>query len=82
MISCSEYDYIELVCMYRYLVRLTMKTGGMVDGVALDTQRDDTKNECIKMKLEDGDSTLIVLNDIEKLEVRVENPHFREITFA
>ncbi len=81
MISCGEYDYIEIVCLYRYPVRLTMKSGNFVDGVAFDTQRDDKKNECIKVTLEDDVSKLIVLDEIRSLEVLVDNPHFTKITF-
>lgn len=49
MISCNEYDYIEIVCLYRYPVRLTMKVGESIKGVALDTSRNESKNECIKL---------------------------------
>ena len=76
MISCSEYDYIELVCLYRYPVKLTMKTGEIIDGIALDTK----PNERLLLKI-NGLETLVDLNNISKLEVRVNNPHFTEITF-
>lgn len=80
MISCSEYDYIEIVCLYRYPIRLTMKAGEAVEGVALDTLRNEQRNECIKVDVgEDGQ--LIELSEILKLEVLIENPHFTEITF-
>ncbi len=76
MISCSEYDYIEIVCLYRYLVRLTMKTGEIIDGIALDTK----SNERLLLNI-NGLETLVDLNNISKLEVKVNNPHFTEVTF-
>lgn len=82
MISCSEYDYIEIVCIYRYPVRLTLKSGEIIEAVALDTQRNSSRQECIKVGREDEDSMLIVLDSIVKMEVCVENPHFKEITFS
>lgn len=27
MLSCEQYDYIEIACMHRYPVLLTLKTG-------------------------------------------------------
>ena len=76
MISCSEYDYIEIVCLYHYPVKLTMKTGAVIDGVALDTK----PNERFLLNI-NGLETLVDLNNISKLEVRVNNPHFTEIIF-
>lgn len=37
MLGCSEYGYIEIVCMQRYPIKLTMKTGEVFKGIALDT---------------------------------------------
>jgi len=81
MISCSDYDYIEIACMYRYAIRLLLKSGGIVEGVALDTIRDDNNNECIKIKTADEDSKLVVLNDVLKMEAQDKNPHFNEVVF-
>ncbi len=81
MISCSEYDYIEIVCMYRYPIKLTMKSGMAVEGMALDTQRNESREECIKVNV-NGTENLVELDSISKLEVCVENPHFKEVSFG
>ncbi len=81
MISCNQYDHIEIVCMYRYPIRLTLKSGTVVDCTALDTQRNDVREECIKVKGEAVES-LVILDDIAKLEVCVENPHFQVVSFV
>ena len=81
MISCSEYDYIEIVCMYRYPIKLTMKSGEVVEGVAVNTKRNNAREECILFNI-DSAQRLIVLDEIAKLEVCVENPHFEEISFG
>lgn len=57
-----------------------MKTGEVLECTALDTQRNESKEECIKVNA-DGKDTLVVLDGISKMEVRVENPHFTEIVF-
>ena len=80
MISCSDYDYIEIVCLYHYPIELTMKSGKIVSGIALDTKRNGSKQECIEMEVKQ-DKVLVVLDEISKLEVKVENPHFKEVTF-
>ena len=80
MISCNEYDYIEIVCLYRYPVRLTMKVGESIKGVALDTSRNESKNECIKLNANETE-ILVELDGISKLEVLIDNPHFSEAIF-
>lgn len=80
MISCNQHDYIEIVCMYHYPIKLTLKSGDIIQGVALDTQRNDHRDECIKIDIE-GVVQLVVLEEIKMLEVMVENPHFRFVEF-
>ena len=80
MISCNEYDYIETVCLYRYPVRLTMKVGESIKGVALDTSCNESKNECIKLNANETE-ILVELGAISKLEVLIDNPHFSEVIF-
>ena len=80
MISCNDYDYIEIVCMHRYPVKLTLKTGEVIECTALDTQLNDAREECVKVVAE-GTELLIVLDTITTLEVTVDNPHFKEISF-
>jgi len=81
MISCSEYDYIEIVCLYRYPVRLTLKSGSKLEGVALDTKRNEDKAECIEIEHQ-GKGQLVELDLIAKLTVLVENPHFTQVEFS
>lgn len=80
MISCNDYDYIEIACMHRYPVRLTMKEGDIIKGTALDTARDQAKQECVVVGV-DGCKQFVVLDSLSKLEVLIENPHFNEKRF-
>lgn len=81
MISCGDYDYIEIVCLYRYPLRLTLKSGQQIEGKALDTTRNHAKQEAIKLA-QDGVEHLVVLDQIALLEVLVANPHFSEKRFV
>ena len=80
MISCNQHDYIEIVCIYHYPIKLTLKSGDIIEGIALDTQRNDQRDECIKIDIE-GVEQLLVLEEIKMLEVMVENPHLQKVTF-
>ncbi|NRA71008.1 MAG: Rho-binding antiterminator [Gammaproteobacteria bacterium] len=80
MIKCNEYDYIEIVCLYHYQIKLTIKSGGTIEGVALDTQRNDAREECIKLDVK-GTEQLVKLDDISTLAVCVANPNFNQVTF-
>ena len=80
MISCNQHDYIEIVCMYHYPIKLTLKSGDIIQGIARDTQRNDKRDECIKIETEDVEQ-LVVLQEIKILEVMMENPHLQKVTF-
>jgi Rho-binding antiterminator len=81
MINCNEHDYIEIVCMYRYPIKVTMKTGEVIAGTALDTKRNDAREECIKVSVA-GAEFMLVLDSISTLEVCIENPHFQRVSFT
>ena len=83
MISCEEYDYIDIACLFRYLVKITMSDGKELKGVARDTRRNSENEECVLVSIDDTSDTeeLVVLEDIVKLEACVTNPHFAEVIF-
>ena len=83
MISCAEYDTIEMVCMNQYRIKLIIKSGISVEGVAIDTKRNKNREECIPMILLNVNDVLqsIKLDDIVQLNVCIENPHANQITF-
>lgn len=80
MISCDLHDHIEIVCLFRYPIRLTLKSGEMIDGIAQDTARNEGAEECIRIDV-NGAERLLVLDHLATLEVRVANPHFQTVCF-
>ena len=80
MITCDQHDYIEIVCTFHYPIKLIMCNGDVVECTALDTQLNEERLECIKVD-RDAVQQLIVLDQIAVLEVSVENPHFKSVTF-
>ncbi|MCV2404089.1 Rho-binding antiterminator [Marinomonas sp. C2222] len=80
MISCHYYDYIEIVCMHSYPVCLTLKSGQMVEGIAVDTMLNASRVECIRLTVE-GVNTELELDKISQLTVSIDNPHFKQVNF-
>jgi len=66
--------------MHQYPIKLTLKSGAEINGVGLDTQRNEVREECIKMSIAD-EIILVVLDAILTLEVTVDNPNFKQVTF-
>lgn len=81
MMSCDQHDYIEIACTFRYPVRLTLKSGDIIEGKALDTQRNEAQQECIKLALA-GTESLVVLDEITRMEACADNPHFQVVSFG
>jgi len=81
MISCNEYDYIEIVCMYHYPINITFKSGELLSCIALDTKRNDKRQECMEVDVQ-GVNQLVVLDEVAQLKVMTENPHFQVISFS
>jgi Rho-binding antiterminator len=80
MMSCSDYDYIEIACMHRYPIRMHLINGEQLEAIAIDTKRNQQKQECIQVEF-NGEHKLVVLDTLQSMEVLVENPHFKEVTF-
>ena len=80
MLSCENYDYIEIACMHRFAIKLTLKSGDIVVGTALDTLHNDNKQECVKVLVEKTEQS-VVLDEVVKLEAVTANPHFQQISF-
>lgn len=80
MVSCQQYDYVEIACMHKYPIILTLKNGKNFEGIAYDTKVNDKREECIILKTADAEK-IIVLDEIAKMEVQVKNPHFSFVQF-
>lgn len=78
--QCDDHDYIEIVCMYRYVIELTLTNGDKRQGQALDTKRNELHQECIHIKQADTDD-LVVLDSIQEMQVLTKNPHITQVKF-
>lgn len=80
MIACHLYDNIEIACLYRFPVKLLMRDGERRKGEAVDTDYNQDRQECLSLKTHHGER-LVVLKDISRMEVLVDNPHFMALDF-
>jgi Rho-binding antiterminator len=81
MITCNEYDYIEIVCLYHYPIKISLKSGGLITCIALDTKRNENREECMEVDCQ-GVKKLVLLDDISELKVTIDNSHFNVISFS
>ncbi|TXI17898.1 MAG: transcriptional regulator [Nitrosomonas sp.] len=78
-ISCELHDFVEVVCMYRYQLKLSLKNNQVVEGKAIDIVNSTEGRECL---LIDGNpQQQVELTQITKMEVLTPNAKFREVDF-
>ena len=80
MLKCDMHDYIEIVCLYHYPLKLTLSSGSVLSGTALTTRYNQQRQECLVIKHHDNEQ-LVLLDDITLLEVTVANPHLQQVRF-
>jgi Rho-binding antiterminator len=80
MISCDVHDYVEIACMFRLSITLIDKSGEAVSGIALDTQYDSNKDECLELAI-NNETVLIKLDSLISMIANQPNPHFKNVSF-
>ncbi|GAB2643818.1 Rho-binding antiterminator [Vibrio panuliri] len=80
MISCSQYDYLEIACLYHFPVKLTLLDGHELSGIACDTGYNALKQECLILEVE-GTREYVVTDNLKSLRVTLDNPHFSFVEF-
>lgn len=80
MISCDRHDYIEIACMYHFLVELTLNNGENVTGIAQTIVHNEQREECIQLSNE-GKSITVVLTDLVEMRALKANVHFDRVGF-
>lgn len=80
MLSCDLHDYIEIVCLYQYPLKLTLSSGAVLTGTARTTQYNDKRQECLQIQQQETEQQ-VLLDDIALLEVSIANPHLQQVRF-
>jgi len=79
-IPCALHDYIEIACLYRYLVKLSLADGTILEGIALTTETTPDRREMLV--LGPAPEQRIELNRVSKLKVLTENARFQELRLS
>ncbi|MCG9759314.1 MULTISPECIES: Rho-binding antiterminator [Pseudoalteromonas] len=79
MISCQQYDYIELACLKRLKVTIEMKDGDVVRGRCENTAIVD-KQECLVLEQE-SQAVTVMLAEITSISADTDNPYFTTLRF-
>lgn len=80
MLNCDLHDYVEIVCLYHYPLKLTLHSGATVTGTADTTCYNDNRQECLVIQHKMSKQQ-VVLDDIALLQVTVANPHVQQVRF-
>ncbi|WP_330960056.1 Rho-binding antiterminator [Photobacterium sp. 53610] len=80
MISCQQYDYIEIACLYKLPVKLILQNGGVVIGEAADTLRNAARQECMSVKTANG-LHIVILDELVSMAATRPNAHFDVVVF-
>ncbi len=80
MISCHDYDDVEISCTYQYPVSLILKSGKHIDCIAKDTGLNGDRQECIKVEI-NATERLVLLDEVIMMKARANNPHFDSVSF-
>ncbi|WP_087020305.1 Rho-binding antiterminator [Thaumasiovibrio subtropicus] len=75
--KCVDFDFLEIACMYRLEVSLTLTSGEVYTGVA----KDIVKNRHLQL-LAKGTEVLVSLDHLQKMDAITTNPHFSTVTFS
>ncbi|WP_445777712.1 Rho-binding antiterminator [Shewanella sp.] len=84
-IKCEHYDYIEIMCLYQYHVRLTLHSGneivGRFNNIVI-VQGDDQNYEAICGYTTTLTPQTVILTDIKLIEVLSTNSLFTHLTLS
>jgi len=80
IIDCHIHDYIEIACLYGFLVELELVDQTSVQGRAKTTETSTDKREWLILGTE-GESEKVDLSTIKTMRAHTQNPHFDKIEF-
>ncbi|MGP8308814.1 Rho-binding antiterminator [Vibrio sp. YIC-376] len=80
MVTCNQYDFIEIACMFQLPVEITLKNGEIHQGRAFDTGFDMQRQECLFLDV-DGEHIAFPTENLLAMRALKANPHFTEVTF-
>lgn len=81
MLKCDLHDYLEIICMFHYSVKVITKKGASHSGLAEDVLLSDKRQEVLRIKTVDQDQIEVVTEEIEEIQVITPNARFQTVRF-
>ena len=79
--DCSIRDHFEATVSLHYQVKVTLRSGTQISGVATNLRSNKDRNECLELSTDQG-LKLIEIDEIVSVEVTSPNPRFSSIPIA
>ena len=79
-LKCDLHDYLEIACLYKFKVELTLKDDTKISGIPVTTM---TTNKIEYLEI-NSVGTLLTIPVLELVSMRacIENPHFERVKFT
>ena len=79
-IDCELHDHLEVACLYRYRMRVTLISGEIVRGRAATTVTQPDKTEMLVLHTQEGKQR-IAMHDILSIEIETKGAMFQNLAF-
>ncbi|MDP2561763.1 Rho-binding antiterminator [Psychrobium sp. 1_MG-2023] len=80
MITCDQHDYVEIICMYKFRVKIVTLTRTVHQGTAIDTLLNKHRQECVLIETTKGHLE-IPLDGIRYIDVYIKHEPVKTIHF-
>ena len=82
ILNCDRYDYLEIACLYSFVIELTLTNNQQYEGRALTIQIETDSGEVLVFaNKHDGNEMKFPLSELKSMRAITENPHFSYIEF-
>lgn len=80
-ISCEQYDYIEIACLFHYSVTVYLNNGNLIEGKAFTTRINQLREEELVLSVNDQQLN-VRIDDVDRLQVTTPNAKFSQIVLS
>lgn len=77
-LDCAVVDNLELACLHRYKLAVTMNDGEQLEGQAINLTTNDDRQECLILDMH-GNARIIILADARQASALTENDYFTDL---
>lgn len=80
VLNCDLHDYVEIACMFKIEVEITLKDQSVITGLPVTTKIDSSRSECLVL-LVDNQQKLIKTSLFATMRAVKQNQHFDIVDF-